>query len=366
MPRGGFARRSSGRPVWPWRREPPPPPGALAEPVGFSGVRLSLADELEAAAQFFDQARPAASSAPLKVLALSGGGSGGAFSAGALVGLTRAGRRPLFDMVTGVSTGALIAPFAFLGPDWDPELTDAYTDGYAAEMLALTAVSLGPSLYPAERLAGLVGRYVDARLLEAVAAAHAAGRRLFVATTNLDSQTTCIWDMGAIAAQDGPEAQRLFADVLIASASVPGLFPPKLIPVESGGTVYEEMHVDGGAISPLFIIPEALIERTAADRAPGGADVYVLINTVLEATPRATALGVVPILMRSFELMLRSTYRVALRSVEAMCELRGFTLHSACIPAAFDGSNMMRFEREAMAKLFAQGRDLAEQGRLWN
>ena len=356
------------RPLRPRRRAPPPPPGAAADPAGFPGVRLSLVDDLEAAARFFQLSRNGAGhapDAPIQVLALSGGGAGGAFGAGALVGLTRSGERPTFDLVTGVSTGALIAPFAFLGPDWDARLADAYTGGYAAEMLGLAAVRPGPSLYPAERLAGLVARYVDEPLLAAVAEAHRGGRRLLAATANLDAQTTCIWDLGAIAARGGPEALALFADVLVASASVPGVFPPKLIRVESGGETYEEMHVDGGAISPLFVVPEPLILRKAQNRPLAQAEVYVLINTALDPSPRPTPLGVVPVLVRSFELMLRSTYRGALRSVAAFCELNGFRLHSAWIPADWDGANMLRFDREAMSRMFAHGAEMAQQGRLW-
>ncbi|MGA0604704.1 patatin-like phospholipase family protein [Phenylobacterium sp. VNQ135] len=355
------------KPFWPKRRAPPPPPGARAEPIGFRDVRLSLLDDLEATAFFFQEAAGGSHARrdPVKVLALSGGGAGGAFGAGALVGLSRAGARPTFDLVTGVSTGALIAPFALLGSAWDERLQDAYTGGYAAELLGLMAVRPGVSLYPAERLEALVGRYVDAEMIEAVAAAHRAGRRLFVATANLDAQTTSIWDMGGIAARGGPEALRLFADILIASASVPGVFPPKLLRVEADGTSYDELHVDGGAISPLFVVPEPLILRRAREHASGGAEVYVLVNTTLEPTPRPTPLGAVPVLVRSFELMLRSSYRSAVRSVAAFCQLNDFPLHSASIPADGDGANMLRFDREAMTRLFLHGAEIAESGRLW-
>ncbi|MCR5876083.1 patatin-like phospholipase family protein [Phenylobacterium sp. J426] len=281
------------------------------------------------------------------------------------MGLSRAGTRPTFDLVTGVSTGALIAPFALLGPAWDEKLQDAYTGGYAAELLGLGSVRPGMSLYPAARLEALVERYVDPELIQAVAEAHRAGRRLFVATANLDAQTTSIWDMGGIAAHGGPDALRLFADILIASASVPGVFPPKLLRVEADGIGYDELHVDGGAISPLFVVPEPLILHRAREHAAGGVEVYVLVNTNLEPSPRPTPLGAVPVLVRSFELMLRSSYRSAVRSVAAFCQLNGFALHSASIPHEGDGANMLRFDREAMTRLFKHGAEIAESGGLW-
>jgi hypothetical protein len=72
---------------------------------------------------------------PLSVLALSGGGAGGAFGAGAIVGLTRTGKRPSFSVVTGVSAGALVAPLAFLGPEWDREMADIYAGGASEGLL---------------------------------------------------------------------------------------------------------------------------------------------------------------------------------------------------------------------------------------
>ncbi|MCL6634858.1 MAG: patatin-like phospholipase family protein [Peptococcaceae bacterium] len=186
------------------------------------------------------------------ILALSGGASGGAFGAGALVGLTRSGRRPDFAIVTGVSTGALIAPLAFLGSEWDERLADAYVGGHAADLLSIRgfAGALGTGLFKGEGLEALIAPIIDERLMDAVAAEHARGRRLLIATTNLDSQKATIWDMGAIASRGGEAALKLFREVMLASASVPGLFPPRLFDVEAGGERFQEMHVDGGVAAP--------------------------------------------------------------------------------------------------------------------
>lgn len=251
------------------------PPGDIqVEAVDFPGVRLTVdqADQaLNAVADRLAPTRSLLGRDEFNILALSGGAAGGAFGAGVLVGLSKADKRPEFAIVTGVSTGALIAPMAFLGPAWDERLTDAYVGGHAAELLSLKGFSggLGPSLFKGEGLDALVAPFIDEILINAVAREHARGRRLLIATTNLDSQKATIWDMGAIAAQGGDAAVQLFRKVLVASATVPGLFPPKLFDVESGAETYQEMHVDGGVAAPLFLMPEALLHwRNLGARLP--------------------------------------------------------------------------------------------------
>lgn len=358
--------------VKPWTRRlgraDPPPPGMPAEPLGFPKVRFINGAAPEDPVWLFGGAPQSNQAAmeDLDVLALSGGGAGGAFGAGALVGLTRAGTRPIFELVTGVSTGAFIAPFAFLGSAWDHRLTEAYCDGQAADLLALKGLRPGASLFGAEPLTALVGRYIDAPLLAAVGAAHQAGRRLFVATVNLDTETTSIWDMGAIASRGGEAALTLFRDILVASASLPGLFPPKMIAVESQGRRYEEMHVDGGTINPLFVAPDPLVFVPRPGRPDRKVEIYALVNTTLGGGETVTSMSVVPILMRSFELMLKTSYRNALRTVTAFCEINGFSLHTACIPPELGGVSMLRFEALAMTDMFDRGARAAREGQLWS
>lgn len=347
-------------------RADPPPQGVHADPPGFENVRFVGFDgELTRFLGPPPQVGPKPAAGAVKVLALSGGGPGGAFGAGALVGMTRSGTRPVFTTVTGVSTGALLAPFALIGSAWDDRLEEAFTGGYASELLALTSVRPGPSLYPGEQLSLLVRRYVDEALVTAVADAHRAGRRLFVATANLDAETTSIWDMGAIAASGRDGAMDLFADVLIASASLPGIFPPKLIRVQHEGRVFEEMHVDGGAITPLFVASDALLSRRADGWDGAGVEIYALVNTTLGPSLKVTPMRTVPILVRSFELMLRSSYRNALRAVAAFCEINGFALQTGCVPIELAGASVLRFDRRAMTAMFAHGQALAAEQRLW-
>ena len=215
----------------------------------------------------------------VRALVLSGGGAGGAFGAGALVGLSRRQERPQYDVVTGVSTGALIAPFAFLGPEWDSQLTEAFTSGRGEQMSVrgLLALPFGTSRRSAA-LTALVDHYVTPDLIRAVAKEASSGRLLWVATTDLDKEETVIWDLGAIAMRGGEPARKLFRDVLVASASIPGVFEPVLIHVQQGGRLYDEMHVDGNASTSLFIAPVAAYFALLDQRALDGARVYVLIN----------------------------------------------------------------------------------------
>ena len=353
-----------------------PPDETLAEAVGFPGVRLSVDEANEALKSVADHLaplRPRIGRDDFNILALSGGAAGGAFGAGALVGLGKAGTRPDFAIVTGVSTGALIAPLAFLGSAWDDHLTDAYVGGHASELLSLKRLgpTLGPSLFRGDSLDGLVAPFIDAAMIEAVAVEHAKGRRLLIATTNLDSQKATIWDMGAIATQGGEAAVKLFRDVLVASATLPGLFPPKLIDVETpdgegGMTRYQEMHVDGGVAAPLFLMPDALLRwRDLGQRLRRGR-VYVIFNTVLDPSPRTTPTGVTSIMGRSFETMLRFSYRQALSLASGFCARHNLPLSVASIPSSFDHLNMLKFDTATMRAIFDEAERLAAANAIWS
>ena len=208
-------------------------------------------------------------------LALSSGGADGAFGAGIIVGLTEAGKRPDFSMVTGVSTGALMAPFVFLGPKYDDKLRDAYTTITAADIFELGGK--GESFFDTWPLKDLIAKRVTPELLNDVAAEHRRGRRLLVLTTNLDAERPVAWNMGAIAAKGGDKALKLFRDVLLAASSIPGAFPPVLIDVEAGGHKFQEMHGDGGLTISFSSRPSRCSEHEHP-RLPA-TDLYVIINT---------------------------------------------------------------------------------------
>ena len=198
---------------------------------------------------------------PVYFLALSGGGDDGAFGAGVLCGWTDHGDRPKFKMVTGISTGALIAPFAFLGSDYDYVLRHVYTGVTSDDIFrrkSLLTVLWRESVADTWPLARLLDTYVDEAMLAAVAAEHQKGRRLIIGTTQLDAQRLVLWDMGAIASSGHREAIKLFRKVMLASASIPGAFPPQYIKVEAGGKFYDEMHVDGGTTAQVILYETAL------------------------------------------------------------------------------------------------------------
>jgi hypothetical protein len=335
----------------------------LANPAGFEDIRFT-AELAEAALGRFAQnaghSRSGRSGNGLCILALSGGGAGGAFGAGILAGLSLAGARPRFDVVTGVSTGALIAPFAFLGSPWDGRLTEAFTGGRAAELLSLRA------LYRGDGLDVLVDHFIDDAVLNAVAAEHRKGRRLFVATTNLDTQQNIVWDLGAVAVTGGDDAMRLFRDVLVASACLPGLFPPKLIDVEAGGDRFQEMHVDGGASTPLFILPEGLALSPAVRGVLEGASVHLIMNAALEPRLRTTSLSRIAVMIRSFETMLHFSYRHAVELAAALCTHADLKLHVACPPVGPNDTGILSFDTQGMRRTFETARDAAAAGLAWS
>ncbi len=215
-------------------------------------------------------------------LAISGGGDDGAFGAGLLVGWTARGDRPEFSVVTGISTGALSAPFAFLGPDYDDELKAVYTETSAADIFSgsnpIVSILSGDAAADTTPLRNLIAKYVDERMVRRIAEEYAKGRLLLVATTNLDQARSVIWNIGAIATSPDPRARHLIIEVLRASASLPGAFPPVMLDVTINGKRYEEMHVDGGAMSQIFLYPPSLRLKEVGPKVSQKKDVAYIIR----------------------------------------------------------------------------------------
>ena len=348
---------------------------STAQPEEFTSAIRLLSPDLVA----FDQRTPdfianlhmAASKGPVTILSLSGGGSNGAFGAGALYGLSKKHNRPEFQMVAGVSAGALIAPFAFLGPGWDERLKDAFAGEHSLPLLrsvrtALVARLLSPlGAHKKNALTRLVDHYVTTEMIEAVARESAKGRQLVVATTDLDKQETVIWNMGVIAAHGGEPARVLFRDVLVASASVPGIFPPVLIHVREGTQAYDELHVDGGVTTPLFFAPMMAVFHPQFLQELRGANLYVIINGQLAHEPETTTLHTPTILARS--LSAGTTYRTreAINDAIALVGQSEMMLHLTEIPADFPQDNFVDFSARHMGKLFDYGLSCAERELLW-
>jgi predicted acylesterase/phospholipase RssA len=346
----------------------PSPPAADVAGDSPGDIRMLGADHRFSAVSIQSVARRARTlrgGEPTTILALSGGGADGAFGAGALVGLTNAGVRPQFSVVTGVSAGALLAPYAFLGPEWDKQLTDAYTNGRAEHLLQPRVLGeiFDSSVYRGRPLEELVDHYLSDELIQAVAREAASGRLLLVATTNVDTGETVIWDLGSIAMNGGPRAKALFRDVLVASASVPGMFPPVIIRVQDTGAG-SEAHVDGTATVP-FLVPPTLLQRSrdVPNRSP--TTVYVLVDGRLGQEPMPIRLRFRTILSRSISAGLTHMMRTTLELTAATAELQGASLQYSAIPAAYPNLASFDFRVSTMRSLFQYGHDCAYAGRLW-
>lgn len=305
------------------------------------------------------------------ILALSGGGANGAYGAGVLVGWSQAGTRPRFDIVTGISTGALAAPFAYLGSDWDDELQAAYASGQADGILGPRGLAafVAPSLFSPAKLRQLVDENVTPELLRAVAAEHAQGRRLLVVTTNLDGEESVIWDMGVLATQGDEQALALFRQVLVASASIPGVFPPVLIAGLTDGRLVEEMHVDGGVNMPFLAVPEAMLtwnDTTAgAATTPGRAAIYVLVNGQVSRDYQVVRGRLPAILARAYDSMSKAALRTHLVANANFAQRNGVAFRVAAIPGDRTVSSL-DFSQESMQSLFELGRSSAAGGQAWN
>ena len=220
---------------------------------------------------------------PRSYLSISGGGANGAFGVGLLNGWSESGARPEFFIVTGISTGALIAPYAFLGSDYDDELVGLYTTLTTKDLIKKRSLISGitsDALYDTQPMRELLKKFVDDKMIARIAEEHSKGRRLVIGTTNLDAERPVIWNIGAIAAVGTEDSAQLIRDVMLASASIPGMFPPVRITVRVGDQEYDELHVDGGVSSQVFLYPAQINLRDAADLVGVSQDqsVYVIRN----------------------------------------------------------------------------------------
>jgi len=306
----------------------------------------------------------------VEYLAISGGAGDGAFAAGLLAGWSKKGDRPQFEVVTGVSAGALTAPFAYLGPEYDRRLQQIWTK-YETEDLATPQLLAGlfgaDAFADSSGLADLIAKYVDRKLLDRIAAEYRKGRMLLVGTTNLDAQRPVIWNMGEIAASQHPYALDLFRQVMLASASVPGAFPPVHIKVRAGDKVLEEMHVDGGPTRQVFVAPAQLSLKTF-DRLyplPPLRRIYIVKNGKLTPEYEAVASNTLAISARSVFTLTKSQSIGDINRIYAMAQRDGAEFRLASIPASFSVPSSQIFDPAYMKALFAEGYKLGSQGEPW-
>jgi len=303
-------------------------------------------------------------------LAISGGGEDGAFGAGLLVGWSEAGTRPEFKMVTGISTGALSAPFAFLGPDYDAQLKEVYTGISAKDVLkkrGITAAIFDDALTDNAPLRKLVAHYVTEDMLKAIAAEDEKGRVLLIGTTNLDARRPVVWNVTKIAAHGGPEALELVRDLLVASAAIPAAFPPTMIDVDVNGQAYQEMHVDGGASAQVFVYPTSLhvAQLSKQEHVTRERRAYVIRNSRLDPDWADTKRQTMSIAQRSVSALIQNQGVGDLYRIYAQTERDGVDFNLAYIPASFDVPLTEPFEQHYMRELFALGYELAKSGYHW-
>ena len=360
-----------------------PPPAALEDQVqipGLPGVRAwgdEFSKSLEQSAVESIEQEKAAHQGKLEpvlyVLTLSGGGAEGAFGAGILCGWSQTGTRPRFKLVTGISTGALMAPFAFLGPAYDARLKEAYTTisdkdiyqahGPVAILLGLVNLKALPSLADSRPLAHLVAKLIDAQVLQEIAQEHLKGRRLLIGTAQLDAQRLVIWNMGAIAASGHPQALELFRKIMVASASIPAMFPPQYFAVEAGGENFQEMHVDGGTRVQVMLYEAAIRLLTVGGQRPR--QLFIIRNEQVYPEWKEVKPQLKYIATRAIDTLLKSQGVGDLFRLYVYAQRDKFDYNLAYIPANFTARPATPFDKAYMNQLFELGYDLACCGFPW-
>jgi len=303
-------------------------------------------------------------------LALSGGGAKGAFGAGFLNGWTDSGTRPNFKIVTGISTGALMAPLAFLGPEYDDKLRENYTTIRTKDILnvqgllgfGVLPILLGESYASTKPLQDMISALIGPEELEAIVHEHAKGRRLYIGTTNLDAQRVVIWDMGAIAGSGHPKALKLFRKVMLASASIPGAFPPVYFDVEIDGRKYDEMHVDGGVIAGVFGYGTMLFTEPQAE---GLCSFYVIKNGKLDVESKQVRRHSFYISGRSFSTLMKAQSWGDMVRLHNNAQRDNVEFSYISIPYNYEAKGNEMFDPEEMKKLYELGYNRAMSDKPW-
>jgi len=307
---------------------------------------------------------------PASYLAISSGGDDGAFAAGLLVGWASRGDRPTFDVVTGVSAGALIAPFAFLGSRYDAVLRTVSSRIEGRDIFhrrSLLAALTSDGMADDRPLAALIEKYINQDVLRDVARAYAKGRLLFIGTTNLDARQLVIWDMGAIASRADAAALGLFRKIILASTAIPGVFPPVMIDVEAGGKHYQEMHVDGAVMTQVFLFP---ISFVAASGGKIGADdrarrVYIIRNGRIDSQWGSTERRTTAVAHRALDALVDRQALGDIYRLQLIAQQNGLDLNIAYIDSGFNFPHRRLFAGDYMQHLFQYSYDLASKGYRW-
>jgi hypothetical protein len=332
-------------------------------PIGLQEKFAELKEQIR-------EKNPEAIDEPIDYLAISGGGAEGAFGAGLLVGWTAAGSRPDFWVVTGISTGALIAPFAFLGPEYDAQLKKLFTTTSTKDLLelrSLFSILTADSAADTKPLQKMLEDVIDIKMLEGIVAEHDKGRRLFIGTTNLDAKRPVIWNIGSIAKSGAPNALELVRDIMLASASIPGALTPVYIEVEANGSRYDEIHVDGGTSSQVFLYPASLDLRWATRQIGfiGKSRIYVIRNSRIEPIWETVETNIISISGNTVDTLIRTQGIGDLYRIYLGARRDGMDYNLAFIPSDFEEKSKEAFDPDYMSKLFDLGYRMAKNGYPW-
>ncbi len=309
----------------------------------------------------------------MNYLALSGGSNNGAFAAGVLCGWTKSGTRPDFAIVTGVSTGALIAPFAFLGSKYDNVLKQEYTTLKSENIFmgdlwtVLDGVTGGMALADNTPLKKRIDSMITAEMFEDIAEAHRKGRRLFIITTNLEAERGVIWSIGSIANSGVPDGLELFKKILLASAAVPGFFAPVLIDVTVDGKPYQEIHVDGGVTSQVFLFPlkSSRMDRDAFLKANIDRNLYIIRSGKVTPDYQEMQPSTLSLSQRSVESLIKHQGIGDLYRMYSGAQRDGMNFYLNYIPPEFNEKSAEMFDPAYMSKLFDLGYRLNSKGDYW-
>jgi len=308
---------------------------------------------------------------PTAFLAVSGGGDNGAFAAGFLNGWTQEGTRPQFKLVTGISTGALIAPFAFLGPAYDKELNELYTNVSfkdIAKKRSVFSIVTNDAMADNTPLKHLVKKHINQDVLEAIAAEYAKGRMLLIGTVDLDAHRPVIWNITEISASHHPGALELVQSLLIASSAIPATFPPVMINVEVDGKKYQEMHVDGNTAAQVFIYPAAVRLNEVAQTVGGDRErkLYIIRNARLDPDWAQVERRTLPIALQAINTLIQYEGIGDLYRIYTVTQRDGIDFNLAYIPPSFNTPHTKDFDTVYMRALYDLGYDMAKKGYTWS
>jgi predicted acylesterase/phospholipase RssA len=273
-------------------------------------------------------------------------------------------------VVTGISTGSLIAPFAFLGRPYDEELKAAYTDITGKDIYrkkGLLGVIGSESVADNTPLRQLVERYVTDKMVADITREYARGRRLLIGTTNLDAERPVVWDIGAIASSKIRTRKQLIQDILVASSSIPGVFPPVNIKVVADGKSYDEMHVDGGTSNQAFLFPSQFSVREAVSKSglKRNWTLYVIRNGKISPEYSAVKPRLMAIVGKSISSLIKTQGIGDLYRMYSNAQRDGMKFNAIWIPESFTKVEPQPFDRTFMNELFHVGLEMGRNGIPW-